>query len=165
MSGFVKYFDADRNTVTVVTDAPEGAAHAEDLLGAHVVRISAKSVLRRAVFTAGESRVLHLIKSAWNRLLNITGAADDRAWVRKAVSKLNEIHKVTPVDVIISSYGPSGPHLAAIGFAKRHVEVKWVADMRDEMSLNPHLDHRSRRRLAMVEKQVDRHAEIGRAHV
>jgi hypothetical protein len=96
---------------------------------------------------------------AWNLVFEYVFGPIDKAWVRRAVAALESLHRTDPVDVLISSYAPAATHLAAAGFCDRHEGVRWIADMRDEMSLNPHLARRERKILSGVERRVDRRAD------
>ena len=156
MLGFARYMNPERTSLSVVTDAPEGAPKQEVVSGVAVIRVTTSGLLGKAAFKAGEPRLLHLMKVAWNIAYGFIAGPADRSWVRNSVSVLERIHAEHPIDVIISSYAPAGPHLLAASFLRLHPEVKWVADMRDEMSLNPHLSGRERRALRAVEVEVNR---------
>lgn len=158
MLGFAKYLDRTQADVTVITEHPDKRQLREDLFDTVVYRVGSKRILKKAVFIAGENRLRHLIKVAWNMSLNMIRGPVDHNWLRNSLAVLEKIHSEHPVDVIISSYAPAEPHLLAGAFIGKHPEVKWIADMRDEMSLNPHLDKRQQGFLSKVERIVNRHA-------
>ncbi|MFM2135891.1 MAG: hypothetical protein RL021_1291 [Bacteroidota bacterium] len=158
MLGFARYLDHERFNVMVVTDEAERPVAAESGRLYSIVRFRATSIFRKAVFKAGESRLVHLFKVLWNVSLNRMGSVVYRTWVKAGLDTLEKIHKGQPVDLIISSYAPAHVHVAAASFVKAHPEVIWIADMRDEMSLNPHLSRSERDQLAGVENSVNDHA-------
>lgn len=158
MLGFVRYLDRSRNVLTVVTDGADSAASSDAAAGYSVVRFPVKSMLTRASFIAGEPRLFHFMKVFWNVTLNRFRGAVDRVWVKSALAALESLHARNPVDLIVSSYAPAHAHVAAGAFVKKHPRVRWIADMRDEMSLNPHFSSAERRQLAGVEKMVNAHA-------
>ncbi len=79
-------------------------------------------------------------------------------WQQKTLSKLKEIHRNNPFDCIISSFSPQEAHLVAIEFKKEFPDVKWIADMRDEMSANPYIDETTKKTLSNVEQEVNKYA-------
>lgn len=80
-------------------------------------------------------------------------------WQQKTLSKLKEIHRNNPFDCIISSFSPQEAHLVAIEFKKEFPDVKWIADMRDEMSANPYIDETTKNTLGVVEQKVNDFAD------
>jgi glycosyltransferase involved in cell wall biosynthesis len=79
-------------------------------------------------------------------------------WRLKTVEKLVDRHRVRPFDVVISSFSPQEAHLAALDFCKAFPDVRWIADMRDEMSFNPHHSAAANQRLRQIEHEINRYA-------
>lgn len=80
-------------------------------------------------------------------------------WKKKVSIALNDMHHQNPFNVILSSFSPVQPHEIAITFKQSHTSVKWIADMRDEMSLNTNLTYKQKHKLSDIEKQVNAFAD------
>ncbi len=156
MLGFVRYLNAEKNTWTVLTDGEEEVSLSSKW---KVIRVNNNPGFSKLKFKAGESKFIHLSKVAWNVALSRLSGTTDHRWASMAAAALQKIHQTHPIDCIISSYAPSATHLAAWQFCKQQPEIKWIADMRDEMSLNPHLPSRERKELAKIEKLVNERAD------
>jgi glycosyltransferase involved in cell wall biosynthesis len=63
---------------------------------------------------------------------------DPMGWYPYALKKGEEIMAHEKIDVILSTYNPTVPHLIASKF-KRQTSIPWVADYRDLWSHNPYL--------------------------
>lgn len=159
MVGFARYLEPSRTSLSVVTESVPGASDEDRFDSANVYRTASSGLLRKSVFKPGEPSFIHLLKVAWNVCLNRLTGAVEGGWMRNAESLLDKLHERQPVDIIISSYAPAAPHLVAGAFVAKHPEVKWIADMRDEMSLNPHFGDSERKKLAAAEKVVNAHAD------
>ena len=75
-----------------------------------------------------------------------------RPWTKAVIAKIEKEHLKEPFKVILSSYSPKEPHEVALALKSSFPELFWVADMRDEMRFNPHIQE--------AEKQVLKHLEI-----
>ena len=156
MLGFVRYLDQQKNTITVIS---EGSPSTEVTSFGTVATVEAKSRVSKLGFKPGEHKVIHYSKVLWNVALSRMKGVIDRDWAVAACSQLEKINTQHPVDVVISSYAPASTHLAAYLFCKSRPQIKWIADMRDEMSLNPHLSFHERKQLAKIEQLVDQRAD------
>lgn len=160
MHAFVKYLDPAKYEITVITVQPDNRApESEMLFGAHVYRVKNKSLFKRINERAGEPKMLHYAKVTWNVLLSFARKLEYSDWMRGTGALLEEIHAKNRIHAIISSYSPVEAHLAAFAFCRKHTDVKWIADMRDEMSGNPHLPKKETRLLARVERQLAQKAD------
>lgn len=157
MTGFVKYLDKSYQDVTVITDFPSGLETelSEQYFGAKVHRIRVQKLLPSFRFKAGEARWIHFLKVLWNLSVKTVFGTTDKSWRRNALECIEQLHAQRPVDAIISSYAPASCHEIAADFIRNHPEIKWIADMRDEMSANVHLTKSERNYLATVEQSVN----------
>ena len=156
MLGFVRYLDHQKNTITVIS---EGSPSTEITPYGMVVTVEAKSHISKLGFKPGEHKFIHTSKVLWNVALSRMKGVIDRDWSSATCNQLEKIHAQHPIDVVISSYAPASTHLAAYLFCKSRPQIKWIADMRDEMSLNPHLSSHERKQLAKIEQLVDERAD------
>ena len=106
-----------------------------------------------------DNPLLHKAKVGSRVLLNRFLPSPLKKWKKITFDKLNEIHKIQPFDLIISSYAPIETHQIALDFKKLQKEVPWVADMRDECSSNPFFDEKIRIQLSEIEKEINIYAD------
>ena len=159
MLGFARYLDKGKNRLTVVTDGLPDASSDQSVQGVRVIRVNTGGRWTKAVFRTQDPVLMHYLKVLWNMAWRFVSGTLNRNWARQAAGALEALHRETPVDVLISSYAPGETHLAALAFCDNHPEVRWIADMRDEMSSNPHLSSRERKELGVLEKNINRRAD------
>lgn len=158
MTAFVRYLDKTKFDVSVITLGTEQVYGASKMDETTVYRIRpAKRILNPKSKTS-DSKFVHNIKTAIRLIgLKILGD-DDRKWRKQALNKLKDLHQKKSVDVVISSFSPAAPHLVALEFCKRNKMVKWIVDMRDEMSLNPQSSESVKSHYRYIEKEINRYA-------
>ncbi|MBI4945987.1 MAG: hypothetical protein HY840_06260 [Bacteroidetes bacterium] len=157
MLAFAKYLSHDKFDISVVTLQKGKEPDQENIEGAKVYRLRNNSILSSIPTEAGEPRIIHNLKVVWNVVLNTITTFEYSAWMKSAAELLKTIHLENKIDVIISSYAPVEAHLAVNIFCKKHPEVKWIADMRDEMSGNPYISNRIRNFYKKVEIEINPH--------
>ena len=158
MLAFVKYLNYDKFDISVITLRSNSEQEQEKMEGAKVYRIKNNSFLYSIPTIAGEPKIIHNLKVLWNVLLNNIKTFEYSVWMESAIDQLETIHSQTKIDVVISSFSPVEAHLAANNFCKKHPEVKWIADMRDEMSRNPHASPKIQKHLAKIEYTINKRA-------
>jgi len=82
-----------------------------------------------------------------------------KQWQKKALQQALKLQEKTNYDIILSSYAPVESHLIALEFKKVYPHIPWIADMRDEMSLNPFLEEKEVKRLAKIEQQIFKYSQ------
>lgn len=101
----------------------------------------------------------HNIKTLSRILLNQFISNPLEKWKKQSLKKLVQTHENNSFDAIISSYSPVEAHEIAIDFCKKYNNVPWIADMRDEMSLNPYISQAVKKKLRIVEEGVNNYAK------
>lgn len=152
MSAFAKYL-ADDFEIEIFT---EGASQPGQE-GFKVHYIASHSFLNNLKHQTTDSWLRHNLISAVNVAKGITGYSTLKKWKKEVVNVLVEKHRQNPFDLIISSYAPIEPHLAALEFVKQN-HIPWIADMRDEMSKNPTITPAEKNRFQQVEKEINQYA-------
>ena len=56
--------------------------------------------------------------------------------------------------MIISSFAPDASHILALKLKQEFPHLKWIADMRDEMSFSPYIDSKIKSRYQVLEQQI-----------
>lgn len=104
------------------------------------------------------SKWKHKIRTAIKVVLSYIIKSPLKKWQKLATRKIIERNSIEPFDCIISSFAPIEAHLAVVDFFDKTEKIHWIADMRDEMSTNPHINQATREKLRKVEKEVNRYA-------
>lgn len=156
MTAFANYLDQDKFQLDVVTVGNENTAVFNSENGYHVHRIYTRDLFT-IKFKNGESKLKHKLKVAARKLILFFQGDEHKKWIKLACKKLEEIQKSKKIDLIISSFSPAAPHLVALDFCKKH-HVKWIVDMRDEMSLNPQSTSSQKSFYQKIEKQINEYA-------
>ena len=159
MNAFVKYLDADRYVITVLSStncAPTGKA---TFLGATVHYLSGSSIIKLRKQTQGMPRWKHHLYSLNNKLVRFFSKSDLPGWERKVMKKLDEIHLQIPIDFLLTTFFPLDAHKIGLQFKRSHPSVFWIADMRDEMAQNKLLSPKEQRSLHLMEKEIGRYVD------
>lgn len=160
MHAFAQYLHAAGIKISVIalqeySDIPQK----ETIEGITVIRLPNNVVFRRAKFYPGESKWKHWLKAGWNLFSARISPLQESGWMDEAARELTRLHAQSKIDLIISSFSPSEAHLAALKFLDNHPSVRWVADMRDEMSMNKLLPTLIQKNLARYEQRISKRVD------
>ncbi|MCC6700196.1 MAG: hypothetical protein IT221_01635 [Fluviicola sp.] len=106
-----------------------------------------------------DNKLVHNFKTLLNIMIRKVITKPLLKWKEKTLRQLEAVHSKDPFDVIISSFPYMEAHLVSIDFCKNHPEVKWIADMRDEMSFNPNHSKAINDEMRAIEQQIDNLAD------
>ena len=157
MLAFTKYLDKTKYKVTVITLNGGTALPKEEIHGATIFRLSNNQKIRLPKFN-NDPRMVHYLKVIWKLVLLKFYKNEFSQWTKDVEKKMTHIHQQEPIDCVISSFSPVAPHLASYDFCEKHKAVKWIVDMRDEMSRNPQIDVATKRYFESVEKKIAKRA-------
>lgn len=161
MEAFVKYFDKDKFDVSVITLKKDFSSLSfEKMYDADVYRLSNNSFFKLAEFNKGHSRVMHYCKVLWNYFVRYIAKHPLENWMNAVNQKLNDVNNSKCINIVITSSSPTESHIAAFKFLDSNSAVKWIADCRDELSLNPHQDVTAKKMNESVEKFINKRASI-----
>jgi glycosyltransferase involved in cell wall biosynthesis len=155
MDAFAYYLNLNGFKVSVITLKE----HSEDLNyelkdGISVYRLSNKVFIKRPKFYAGEPKWKHLVKVIWNLTSARFDPLPESGWMKAVSAQLSKLNQEKKIDLVISSFSPVESHLAALNFLNKNKDVKWIADMRDEMSMNKLIPLSAQRKLARIEREI-----------
>lgn len=155
IESFAKYLDKEKYNVFVHTlDSKE-----EYILDkVKVSRVDNNALLQPLLFTKRTNKFLHYSKVIYNKLLKYFFKNEYRAWISESLRILPEVIKENNIDVILSTYAPTAPHLAALELKKRFPHLKWIADMRDEMSKGVSLSKKTQKEYQDLEQEIFKYA-------
>lgn len=156
MHSFAKYLSKEKYHISVITTSENNTTTA--IMGdVSVFRIPNKQFLKPPHFN-NDNFLTHKLKVLWKVFVHKIQPNDYVGWTKESIVKLTEIHSKTPIDLIISSFSPVASHLIALGFIKQHPTIKWIADMRDEMSITPLIDEKTKKYYQSIEKEINKYA-------
>ncbi len=100
----------------------------------------------------------HLFKTAAIVLLSKVSKSPLKKWKKETLERIEKSHLLSTYSCIISSYSPHETHQIASSFVKKFPDVKWIADMRDEMTKNPGAPSNLKSLYKKIEKEVSDNA-------
>jgi glycosyltransferase involved in cell wall biosynthesis len=161
MDAFVKYLDKNKLDVSVITlNKDVDSLSFERMDDANIYRITNKSFFKLAEFNKGHSRITHVAKVLWNYFVRAISKYPLSSWMKQVNQQLIHLHKQNPIDIVLTSSAPIESHLAVFPFLENRPTIKWIADCRDELSLNPHLNQSAKRLNRSVEDYINKRASI-----
>ena len=159
MNAFAKYLDRDRFELAVIGFLEEEMKPQSTDFDATVYREKGGGLMKTRRQKRSDGKFVHNLKSVNNILVSRIKKEEYPGWARNVGKRLTIIHKETPIDLIISSYGPMDAHLGALKFLRKVTEKpKWILDMRDEMSTNPFLSDRKKKEFEHFERSASKFA-------
>lgn len=157
MEAFVKYLDHAKFKITVVTIGDAKIFGLSEEEHATIYRIKPLNKIWSPQFRSSDSKIWHYTKVAWKKAqMKLKGDEND-FYTKAAITFLDSLQKKEPIDLVISSFSPAAPHVAASQICSSY-GIKWIVDMRDEMSLNPQSDTSTRNYYTGIEKEINKHA-------
>ena len=129
-----KYLSPKIFDITVLTYGKETNVKAPP--NVKVIRISENNFFRPFTFNKAQNFFIHKSKALYNRLLMMFVKDEWRAWRKISLNYLLKNYDLNSFDFVISSFAPIAPHKLAIQMKQKGFQFNWIADMRDEMSMN-----------------------------
>ena len=157
INAFAKYLDKTKYTISVLTLLQDESPENEQVFGVNVYRERCNKIIRNRKQKVGDNKLVHSLKSVNNIAIGKLALGDFPGWKQKCLKQLERLHKKQSIDLLLSSFAPEDAHEIALAFKQKHSNVKWIADMRDEMSLNPFYDGKRKRKLASLEQAITPH--------
>lgn len=154
MAAFAKYLDKTKFDVTVITLGDLQSPIQEQLFDSKIIRLQNKRWFKLPIFNATDKKFKHTFKVIWKLILLKTQGDIYKSWRQEVINKLTELNQNVTIDMVISSFSPEAAHSAAYQFCSMHPNVKWIADMRDEMSQNPLISKHEKRKFLILEKKI-----------
>jgi hypothetical protein len=154
LEAYVKYFDKDIFDITVICPITDLDDKYQDISSVNVLRLSNKKHFLKIKFSKNDTFLLHKFKALYNRIFNLFVHDEYKSWKIVALKAFKRINAIQNVDFVISSFPTVAPHLVALQLKKEGFNFKWIADMRDEMSLNPINNYFKKKYFRKVEKKL-----------
>ena len=150
---FSKYLNKDKFDITVVTLASD-IQTPNGMEGVDVVRVPNTLFFKPLTFTRKTNKLHHYAKVIYNKTIMYWRQNQYASWMRAAEKTMVDLVNKKGIDLMLSSFAPVDTHLVALKIKQLFPQIKWIADMRDEMSLNYYLSFKEKAYLAKIEKNI-----------
>lgn len=152
IESFAKYLDKNKYNIYVHT---LGDIDSIDTVNNITInRVKNNVLFKPLLFNQRTNKVFHVIKVLYNIFIKFFCSNEYRGWIKKSLDILPSYLKDKKIDIILSTYAPTAPHIVALELKKGFPNIKWIADMRDEMSLNPFLLKTERKSIRILERSI-----------
>ncbi|MBA1420214.1 MAG: hypothetical protein FAF03_04955 [Epsilonproteobacteria bacterium] len=155
---FAKYLDKEKYNIFVLT-LDSQKEYSNDLDGVSVIRVKNDIFFKPFIFTKRTHKLIHYTKVLYNRVINYFFEDSYRGWVKKSLEIIPNIIEKNSIDIMLSSYAPTSPHTVALQTKKRFPHLRWIVDMRDEMSQNPFINRRMKKKYIQLESEIFNYAD------
>jgi len=150
---FAKYLDKEKYNVFILT-LDNQIEYSNDLDGVSVIRVKNDVFFKPFIFTKRTYKLIHYTKVIYNKFINYFFEDAYRGWVKNSLEILPNIIEKNSVDILLSTYAPVSSHIMALEVKKRYPHLLWIADMRDEMSQNPSINKRMKKKYIQLEDEI-----------
>jgi len=151
IASFTKYLDNNKFDIDIITVQSKGEPSFEKRGSIDIYRLVISPFESYLKIDKSTNSILRKIKALYNILLK---KYRFKTWHKRGKEKVLSLQKQKEYDVVLSSYAPEESHLIALALKREYPSIKWIADMRDEMSLNPFLSPKVSVQLASTERDI-----------
>ncbi len=156
LNSIVKYWDQSNYQIKVYSYGETKSSF--EYHGAIVQTITGNTYFRTRKQKAKMSKWKHNLYSLNNKLIRFFSKEDFPGWSRKVLNRIKKEHDT--IDVLLTSFSPVDSHIVGLELKSQYRNAYWIADMRDEMSLNQMLSERERAYYNKIERKVLRNANL-----
>jgi glycosyltransferase involved in cell wall biosynthesis len=154
---FAKYLDKNKYNIYVHT-LDEGISFTNDLKDVVVSRSKNNLFFKPIIFKKRSNKFIHYMKVIYNLSIKFFNQDIHKAWIDNSILNLKKLIEEKKIDIIISSFAPTASHSIALALKKEFPRIKWIADMRDEMSASPFLSEKIKKSYRKLEKDIYEYA-------
>ena len=149
---FAKYLDKEKYNVYVHTLESENfVSDDKDIV---VQRSKNNIFFKPLLFTKRTNKLIHYSKVIYNKFVKYFFEDEYRGWIAESLQNLPAFIEENDIDIVISTYAPSAPHIVALELKKKFPNLKWIADMRDEMSQGLGLNQKLKEKYVKLENEI-----------
>jgi glycosyltransferase involved in cell wall biosynthesis len=152
IEAYAKYLHLAGHKVSVLT---EGCSDYKDTWGGcDIYYVKEKESITNVKFHESDSKIWHMIKSVFNLIYCQVFMDQGRFWKKRALRVAIFILIEHKIDVLITSYGYLAPLLIGLKIKQQYKSIKWIVDMRDEMSALSNFFKITQYRLKVIESKI-----------
>ncbi len=160
LEAFAKYLDKEKFEITVICPEKESDHNVQDINSINIRRLKYKPHPLKIIFNKKDTFIVHKIKALYNRIFSIFIHDEYKDWEKEAIKAFKKIDAIRKTDKVLSSFPTVAPHAVALKLKMEGADFKWIADMRDEMSLNPFNNSLQKMYLSKIEKRLFEKADL-----
>ncbi len=149
---FAKYLNKEKYNVYVHTLGDNNSIENENDIVVH--RVKNNILFKPLLFTKRTNKFIHYSKVIYNKFVKYFFEDEYRGWISESLDALPQFVKEKNIDILISSYAPTAPHSVALELKKEFPNLKWIADMRDEMSQSLGLPLKLKEKYQKLENEI-----------
>ena len=149
---FTKYLDKEKYNVYVHTLESENSVVYDKKIV--VQRVKNSVFFKHLLFTKRTNKFIHYSKVIYNKFVTYFFEDEYRGWIAESLQNLPSFIQENNIDIVISTYAPTAPHIVALELKKKFPHFKWIADMRDEMSQGLGLPSKLKEKYAKLENEI-----------
>ncbi len=153
---FTKYLDKEKYNIFVHTLGDENFIENENSI--EIQRVKNNILFKPLLFKKRTNKLMHYSKVVYNKLVKYLFEDEYRGWIAESLQNLSKFIKEKNIDIIISTYAPTAPHIVALELKKEFPSLKWIADMRDEMSQGLGLNPKLKEKYIKLESEIFNYA-------
>jgi len=153
---FAKYLNKEKYNVYVHTLSAQEVQKEDENITLH--RVDNNVFFKPLLFKKRTNKLLHYSKVIYNKFVNYFFEDEYRGWTSQSLATLSSLIKEKEIDIILSTFAPAAPHRVALELKKEFPHLKWIADMRDEMSQGIGLAHKIKVKYEALEKDIFQYA-------
>ncbi len=156
MNALVKYWDRENFDISVYCYGDKESQFEYEGAKVHVVTGSASIKLRQQ--QPGMPKWKHKLYSLNNRIVRYLSKNDFPGWSKNVLRVISQNQE--DISVLLTSFSPVDAHIVGLELKRHFPSCYWVADMRDEMSMNQMLNESDQNYYKKIEDQISRHADL-----
>jgi hypothetical protein len=136
----------------------EQKEYINDIKGVTVSRTKNDTLLKPLLFTNRTNKLIHYSKVIYNMIIRKFTKNIYQKWIDDSYIVLKQKIKEQNIDLILSSFAPDASHILAIRLKKEFPHIKFIADMRDEMSFSPYIGIQKKNEYISIEEDIFKYA-------
>lgn len=156
IESFSKYLDKKKYNVYVHTITAESEYALDDV---DVSRVDNNIIFKPVLFTKRTNKLTHYAKVIYNKVIQQFFENTYRGWITESLKVLPMFIEEKKIDMVLSTFAPTAPHIVALNLKKSYPNIKWIADMRDEMSTGVGLPHKVKNTYKKLEDEILHNAD------
>lgn len=157
IESFSKYLNKSKYNVYVHT---LGNNNSIDIINDTTInRVKNNILFKPFIFQKRTNKIVHYTKVVYNKLVKLLFSNEYRGWIKNSLDTLPDFIKDNKIDLILSTYAPTAPHLVALELKKQFPKIIWITDMRDELSQGLNLSSGQLKRYRQLERDIFNNAD------
>jgi glycosyltransferase involved in cell wall biosynthesis len=156
MNALVKYWDHQNFDISVYCYGDEEIQIEYE--GAKVFVLSGSAWIKLRQQQPGMPTWKHKLYSLNNRIIRYFSKNDYPGWSKNVLRSIKQ--NQAKIDVLFTSFSPVDAHIVGLELKRHFTSCYWIADMRDEMSMNQMLNEGDRLYYRKIEGEIGLSADL-----